>query len=297
MDKKIISIMAVWDEQNMISLSLQSTKDIVYQYVIIIKKGIDKTKEVIDYCVKLWNLNVMVIHSELKLRESRKLAVEKTKDYADYYLIQDGDEIYLDTEQLKKLNRKTIPDLINEGYIFCSTSMIFLEKTLKNTRKKDEKHNPPWWSTWLVPHPFLFKNTEHVFWPNIGDMPATREQGKKFNTGSFKNPYKFDCKIKNFRRIFLRDVFTPWHDSDFEGTIEEYADANHPDVIWYRQNVDKDLTLEEIIEKVRKNREDDMSNFIMYDEEKYYIYPSIIQKFINIGKIKGIETLDDLKIL
>ena len=31
--KKIISIMAVWDEQNMISASIESTKDIVYELI------------------------------------------------------------------------------------------------------------------------------------------------------------------------------------------------------------------------------------------------------------------------
>ena len=54
---KIISIMAVWDEQNMIGLSIASTKDIVYQYIVLIQKGIDKTREVLEYCKKLWNLN------------------------------------------------------------------------------------------------------------------------------------------------------------------------------------------------------------------------------------------------
>lgn len=289
--------MAVWDEQNMIGLSLSSTKNIVYQYVIIIKKGIDKTKEIIEYCVKLWNLNVIIIESELKLREARKLAVEKTKDYADYYLIQDGDEIYLDTEQLKKLNRKSILDLMNEDYTFCLTSMIFLEKTLKNTRKPDKTHNPPWWSTWLVPHPFLFKNNDNIYWPNIGDMPASKEYGKQFNTGKCNNPYKFDCKIKNFRRIFLRDVFTPWHDSDFKGTIEEYSEKYHPDVLWYRQNVDKNLNLEDIIEKIKEKRENDMSLFQKYKEEDFYEYPSVIKIFIDDGKIKGIENIEDLQLL
>ena len=38
MNKKIISVMAVWDEQNMIALSIESTKDIIYEYIILIKK-------------------------------------------------------------------------------------------------------------------------------------------------------------------------------------------------------------------------------------------------------------------
>ena len=39
--------MAVFDEQNMIALSIESTKDLVYEYIIVMKEGIDKTEEVI----------------------------------------------------------------------------------------------------------------------------------------------------------------------------------------------------------------------------------------------------------
>ena len=42
---KIISIMPVWDEQNMIALSLYSSKNFITEYIIILQKGIDKTKE------------------------------------------------------------------------------------------------------------------------------------------------------------------------------------------------------------------------------------------------------------
>ena len=46
---KIVSIIPVWNEQQMIALSIASTKDIVYQYIILIKKGnYDKTYEVVN---------------------------------------------------------------------------------------------------------------------------------------------------------------------------------------------------------------------------------------------------------
>lgn len=35
---KIVSIIPVWNEQQMIGLSIASTKDIVYQYIVLIKK-------------------------------------------------------------------------------------------------------------------------------------------------------------------------------------------------------------------------------------------------------------------
>jgi hypothetical protein len=293
---KIVSIMAVWDEQNMIGLSIASTKDIVFQYIVIIKKGVDKTREVVEYCKKLWNLNIIIIESELKLRECRNYAVTLSKNYADYYIIQDGDEIFY-TKTDKPNDVFNILSLIREGYTFGLTSMIFLEKDLKHTPKDENQ-------IWLVQHPFFFKNTNDIWWPEVGDMPSydpNKSYHKIFYTGEKKNPFKFDAKIKNYRRVFLRDVFTQWHDSDFAGTIEDYADKYHYHVIWYRENVDKNMTLEDIIKacekSIHENPEEKFKWHKIYDENEYIEYPYIIRKFIEWGKIEGIETLNDLKCL
>jgi len=283
---KIISIMAVWDEQNIIGLSIASTKDIVYQYIILIQKCTDKTREVVECCKEKWGLNILIIDSELKLRDRRKYAVEISKDYADYYLMQDGDEIYSSTDKIIKL--------IKKGYTFAFTSIVFLEKDFIHTPKDESQ-------IWLTPHPFLFKNTDDIYWPNIGDMPAydpNKGYHKIFNTGEKKIPFKFDCKIKNFRRVFLRDVFTPWHDSEFKGTIEEYANIHHPTVIWYRENINKDLELEEIIKmyEIHINKEKYKWHKI-YNVNEYYEYPEIIKKCIALNKLEGIKNMDDLFIL
>lgn len=287
---KIISIIAVWDEQQMIGLSIASTKDIVYQYIILIKKGTsDKTIEVIKYCEKLWNLNMIILESELKLRDRRKRGIDISKKYADFYLIQDGDEIYRDTNSILKL--------ISDGYTFCYTSIIFLEKDLLHTPKDENL-------AWLIPHPFLFKNTKDIFWPKSGDMPCCNINMYRhniYNTGEKNNPFKFDCKIKNFKRIFLREVFTEWHESDYKGTIEEFADENHHTVKWYRENIDKNLSLDEIIEKynifLNSNEEEKFKWHEIYDENKYIPYPDIIKKFISFGKLEGIKNIEDLHYL
>ena len=293
---KIVSIIPVWDEQNMIGLSIASTKDIVYQYIILIQKGIDKTREVVEYCKKLWNLNILIIESELKLRERKKYAIELSKKYADYYLLQDGDEIfYTDTNKINDCSN--ILKLINEGYTFGFTSIVFLEKDLLHT-PKDEKQ------IWLVPHPFFFKNLPDIYWPDTGDMPSynpNKNYHKIYNTGEKSTPFKFDAKIKNFRRVFLREVFTPWHDSNYNGTIEEFANKYHHTVKWYRENVDKDLTLEDIIKKyeihVNSSSEEKFKWHKIYDENEYEEYPNIIKQFISFGKLEGIESLDDLHYL
>ncbi len=293
---KIVSIIPVWNEQQMIGLSIASTKDIVYQYIVLIKKSTDdKTREVLEYCKKLWNLNMIIIESDLKLRDRRKYAVEISRKYADYYLIQDADEIYFNNSASHlKNDTNAILQLIKDGYTFCYACIIFLEKDLLHVPKDENQ-------LWLIPHPFLFKNTPDIFWPNTGDMPSCNAglvYHKIFNTGERTIPFKFDCKIKDFKRIFLREVFTPWHDTNFLGTIEDFADKYHHTVIWYRKNIDTKLTLLQIIDlyekHLNKNEDEKYKWHKLYEPSEYIEYPEVIQKFIDFNKIEGIKDINDL---
>lgn len=302
MNHKLVSIMAVWDEQNMIALSIESTKNIVYEYVVLIKSGTDRTKEVVESCRDKWNLNIRIVETDIKLREARKLAVELTKDYADYYLIQDGDEIYYSEEELKSNNSKTITELMQEDYLQCQTTMIYLFYDLLSTKDS---------LTRILPHPFLIKNTNNMIWPDKGDLPYIRyvegDTYKVFNTNDYdtskwdsdfesivldeKSPFKFDCNIKNYGRMFKRYVFTEWHDGNHDCTIEEFCFNNHESCIWYKENINKDATLEEIIGHFEKH-DVEKKWAIPYQESLYYKYPKIIKRYIDSGKIKGIDIYD-----
>lgn len=286
MDKKIICIMPVWDEQNMIGLALASSFHFIYEYVIIIQEGIDKTKEVIDYCKKLWNLKITLLESNLKLRYKRELIMNYAREYADYYIIQDGDEIFCDhaVDEIKKL--------IKNNITFSSAPIVFLENDLNHTTSKEE-------DIIMTNHPFFFKNLPDIYFPNNGDMPWYNPNCNYHNIKHFDKPLKFDIKVKNYRRLFLREMFTQWHENEKETTtIEEYCDKNHYHVKWYRENINHELSLEDIISLCK---EDYIKNKFkwnkIYDEEKYFKKPKIINIFIEKNKLCGVEDLEDLSLL
>lgn len=285
MNYNITCIMAVWDEQNIIGLALGSSKSFVDKYIILIQKCTDKTLEVIKYCQNLWNLNIEIIKSDLKIRKRKELGIKLSKNYTDYYILQDGDEVFHEDSE------NIIKNIIKENHTFSTTPIVLLENNLLHTT--DNNNNI------VMPnHPFFFKNLDDIYFPNVGDMPWYDPNKSNHNILNLKYPIKFDCKIKNYRRSFLREVFTAWHDSDSSLTIEEYAENNHYHVKWYKENINKDLSLDDIIIKCESNfiKEEFKWNQV-YDENKYYKYFDIIKIFIKHKKFKGIEKLEDLKYL
>ncbi len=277
--------MPVWDEQNMIALSLYSTKNFITEYIIILQKGVDKTKEVIDYCIKLWDLNVTFIECNLKLRFKREYIINYAKSYADYYIIQDGDEIFIDNF------KEELDFLIENNFTFASAPIVLLENDLNHTT--DQINNI------IMPnHPFFFKNLDDIYFPDKGDMPWYNPNLDYHKIKNYKYPLKFDCKIKNFRRKFLREMFTAWHDSDNTLNLEDYCNLHHYSVIWYRENIDINLKLEDIISLCEEENKKNLFKWnILYNENEFYKKPKIIKYFLKHNKYFGINDLSDLYIL
>jgi hypothetical protein len=91
-------------------------------------------------------------------------------------------------------------------------------------------------------------------------------------------------------------MFTEWHDTNSELSIEEYCNIHHYSVKWCRTNINKDLSLDEIIDIMEKDNDIFKWNKL-YDEDKYYKRAWIINYFLGLKKNFGIENLEDLKYL
>ena len=182
---KIISIMPVWDEQNIIGLSLASTKSFVYEYIILIQKCTDKTREVIEYCRKLWNLKIQVIETEEKIRYRREKAIKITKKYADYYIIQDADEIYYENME------NQFQYMIKKNITFATAPIVLIENDFRYTTDQTD-------NIIMVNHPLFFKNVPDIYFPSTGDMPWYDPQCDYHKVVDLKKPLKFDCKINHY---------------------------------------------------------------------------------------------------
>jgi hypothetical protein len=73
------------------------------------------------------------------------------------------------------------------------------------------------------------------------------------------------------------------------------------DATLYSDSISQNTGLDEIIDRYEKHITSSDEEYFkwhkLYDENEYHKYPEIIRKFIDWGKIKGVENLDDLKYL
>ena len=127
----VVSIMAIWDEALILPLSLDSTRHFVDEYIVIHKPGTDNTAEVLQKCIAKWRLKVDYIASDMTLREARLWALNRSKDFADVYLIQDGDEVFYSRGATAVQN--SLPLLYGAGFASIRSKMAYLKYDLKHT--------------------------------------------------------------------------------------------------------------------------------------------------------------------
>jgi len=272
--EKLACIMGIWEEQNMLPLALESTKDVVHKYYILHKSGRDKTKEVLDMCIKKWDLNVEYINSEMRLREGRMELIKKAEaDGYEWFLIQDGDEVFYTTGERALKNFAVILEDSNIQGIY--SPMVYLKHDLIH-HKEPFKKGYGKDKILIVPHPTILKKGRIKWCPETGDVPISSG-----HIISLYSPIKFDCNVKTPLRRLLRTHLYAWEkvsDSYKTTTIEDFAMEKR-----------KCKTIEELEQKAIEYITKDIKSCKVYDENKYYLYPEVIKKYLNKNHIYGYE--------
>jgi len=244
----VACIMCVWDEQLMVPLALESSKDFVSRYIVVDKNG--ETLPIIDKCADYWDLNIETyVKPVMSLREARLFAIEKINE--PWILIQDGDEVFhtdgpFAISNLRRyMNRKNI--------IFC-TKMAVLIGDLKHTRKI----NPI-----QPPHKFLYHNNGTIYaGKNLGNIPDSKAWIK-----TLPGIWKFNCVIKHPRRHYLRKFWDQW-------CMKSEIYKTYPNIEDY---ITKELGIN-IDEEYLGWYKQRLESFVPYNEQKLGYYPEIIRR-------------------
>ena len=241
----VVCILCTWDEERMISLALESSKDFVSRYIVVDKNGstIPKIRE----CIDRWNLSTDIyVKPELGLRESRGFALTKVED-EDWILVQDGDEVF-HTDGPSAIS--TLRQYMNRPNVVYCARLVNLVDTFHTTIEKCPV---------LDPHPFLYHNNGTVrLHPN--------SKGDQFTARSWLIGlpliYKFNCAIKSHIRQVYRSKGREWHDTDTDLLLKEYVDAKY--------NVSKEVP---------------KWNLVKYDESKWGQYPDLVRREIGVDRL------------
>lgn len=286
----VVAIMCLWDEALTLPLALDSTRHFVNEYVIVHKLGMDNTAEVLRLCTAKWKLNVRYFVSDMTLRQARLFALNLTKNYADVYIIQDGDEVFYSSGETAV--QKSLALLNNAGYGMIMSKMVYLKQDLVSTMK--DSYTPGASNKWgghtvngvmLVDHPTIFLNIPGaiVMHPDLRiDVP---ELDGAYERITLHRPWKFDVSIKHPLRDFLRRSFLEWSKAGSPGTIEQFAEKHnqqHLDAMraGVSTTLEETATLRAMALKRQLQR---------YSEVEWFPYPEAIKKYVDAGRLRGYE--------
>ena len=226
----VVSIMGIWDEALTLPMSLDSTRHFVDEYIVVHKPGTDNTEEVLQRCITKWGLQVHYIASNMTLRDARMYGLTRSVDYADVYLIQDGDVVFYSNGATAVQN--SLPLLYGAGYAGIRSKMVYLKHDLKHT--KVDSYKPGAEGKWgghtangimLIDHLTIMRNVPgRVVMPTSISLDVPE---MTIGPGIVPHyPWKFDVSIKHPLREFLRRSFLDWSRAGSPGTIEGWAETH-----------------------------------------------------------------------
>jgi len=188
---EVACIMCVWDEQLMVPLALESSKDFVSRYIVIDKNG--NTAPIIEKYADLWNLNVEIhVKPKMSLREARLFAASKITE--PWIMVQDGDEVFHTDGETDISNLRH--HMNQENVIFC-TRMTVLMGDFKHTRNS---------TPFQPPHKFLLHNNGTV----KGGITQDDIPDSDSHLITLDGIWKFNCIIKHPKRQYLRRFWEQW---------------------------------------------------------------------------------------
>lgn len=215
-DGDVAAILCVWDEQDNVSLAIESTKDFVSRYVVVDKNG--DTIPVIREVQDRYGLDVEYhVRPELTLREARLFAASRITE--PWIMIQDGDEVIDHANELRRYMRYP-----NTVY-----------KSRKNVIIKDRYHTQPLNNGY---HSFLYHNNGTLKphrkpRPDIPDYegrPVYLAGVIRTNLSGLKSP----------ERLFYYHRY--WLEYQMSGLVDRYPTIEE----YVKHHLKEDVTEEEI---------------------------------------------------
>lgn len=215
-DGEVVAIMCVWDEQDNVSMAIESTKDFVSRYIVVDKNG--DTVPVIRDVQNRWGLDVEYhVRPELTLREARLFAASRVTE--PWILIQDGDEVIDHANELRK-------------YMKYPNTFF---KSRKNVLIKDSYHTQPLNNGY---HNFLYHNNGNLkphrkSRPDIPDYkgrPIYLSEVIRTNLSGLKSP----------KRLFYYHMY--WVKYQTSGLVSRYPTIED----YVKRHLKEDVTDEEI---------------------------------------------------
>ena len=285
----VVAIMALWDEALTLPLAIDSSRHFVDEYFVIHKVGTDNTADVLRKCQEKWSLRVQYMASNMTLRNARMHVIRATRDYADLYLVQDGDEIMYHRGPTALSAAFSL--IYGAGYNMIQGKQVYLKHNLVSTYK--DSYTPGGQFKWgghpangimLIPHPVVFRNIpEQIYFPEAINQDEPGIRGSEILT---HDPWKFDVSVKHPLREYLRGFWLGWTEAGSPGRIEEWVAAHDSNFIAAAATNANWTLLDSALVLVEHQAAEWLAP---YKESEWHTYPDAIKVYIDAGRLRGYD--------